>query len=294
MNGTGTVIESQLDWLTCAAHTQEGADRFERYASAWAATTERDVERRTPFRLKGYEGWQRGRVRFGEREGAAIIQLSGDLAARHFDTLLPLADSISRLDIAVTTRLPTEAPDVGLVSYRQAADWYQAHTRAARPSFHGDADGGYTCYVGDRSSDWFLRVYNKAAEARNDPEQADHYARCWRYELECKGASAPVLAAHLGAVGPEDRAADVQSMLHDYATRHGIEPTFERANGAKLIAGFRRRSDRASKLAWLARSVRPAVEWLAESGDARDVFEALGLPYPEAGPSDQPVPLPKD
>lgn len=278
-HSTNVLVESQLDWLTCAAHTERGATTLALLARAWADTTETDVARPTPFRLKGYQGWQRGRVRLGERPGAALIQLSGDLARSHFDTLIPLVDNVSRIDLAATVRLAETDPDVGQRSYAEAVAFYGRHSKAAIPSFHGDADGGYTCYVGDRSSDWFLRIYNKEAESRADLDQARHYERCWRYELEVKGGTANALAGHLLANGPDARAGDVQSMVWEYVHRHGIEPTFDRSTGAKLIPGFRRRSDRDSKLAWLAKSVKPACDWLAETGDSRDVYEALGLPW---------------
>jgi hypothetical protein len=277
MHTTSTVIESQLDWLTAAVHTGDGAAHLERLAHAWSAQETTGGEQRTPFRLKGYEGFQRGRVRFGSREGAAITQLSGDLAARHFDTLVPLADSISRLDIAVTVRLPESDDDLGIRSYTQAKRWYDNHNRAALPSFHGDALGGYTCYVGDRSSDWFLRIYNKAAESRDDPAAVEHYRDCWRYELECKGPTAPRLAAALAVPDEPQRSADIQQMIHDYVSHHGIIPPFDETGGQALVSGFRRRSDRQSKLAWLAKSVRPTIAWLNDTGDAVDALQALGL-----------------
>jgi len=276
-NNTSTVIESQLDWLTAAVHNGASAAHLERLANAWSAQEQHCGEQRVPFRLKGYDGFQRGRVRFGSREGAALVQLSGDLAARHFDTLVPLADSISRLDIAVTVRLPETDDDLGLRSFRQAKRWYDDHNHAALPSYHGDALGGYTCYVGDRSSDWFLRIYNKAAESRDDPGQSEHYRHCWRYELECKGPTAPRLAAALAVPDEGHRSADIQQMLHDYVGRHGILPTFDQTGGQSLVKGFRRRSDRDSKLAWLAKSVRPTIAWLADTGDAADIWQALNV-----------------
>lgn len=277
MHPTATVIESQLDWLTCAVHSGRAADELEHYARMLARTSETATERERPFRIKGYEGWQAGRVRLGLREGAALLQLSGDLAAKHFDDLVPIADSISRVDIAVTARLPQRDDDLGLTTYLAAQRWYQGHLHAARPSFHGDADGGYTCYVGERTSDWFLRVYNKAAESRDDPDQAQHYLNCWRYELECKGGTTQALVGELSARDGDDRAAAIQDMVWEYVKRHGMVPAFPKAGSVSLVPGFRRRSDRETKLAWLQKSVKPAVAWLAKTGDLADVYQSLGL-----------------
>lgn len=274
---TATIIESQLDYLTCAVHSSRKAEKLELLAEAWIKTTELADSRLTPWRLMGYEGWRAGRVSFGQRYGAALVQLSGDLARVHFDTLSDLWDSVSRIDMAVTARVSQPNPDLGSVHYRQALDWYQAHPHAAKPSYHGDGDGGYTCYLGDRTSDRFLRIYNKQAEASHDPLMAAQYCGCWRYELESKGQTAGALALTLQGLTADQRAADIQDMLFDYTSRHGITPVFQRVGGAKLQSGFRRRSDRATRLAWLERTVKPSIDWLRQTGGTTDVLSALGL-----------------
>jgi DNA relaxase NicK len=191
-------------------------------------------------------------------------------------------DSVSRIDLAVTVRLPVENPDLGRLHYDEALSWYTRHPRAARPSFHGDGDGGYTLYLGDRTSDRFLRCYNKAAESAGDPVEAEHYQRCWRYELESKGQTAYVLAGSLAALPQENRPRDVQAYVWDYVNAHGMLPVFGRTSGQKLAGTFRRRSDRDSKLAWLSRTVKPTLEWLSQTGNVRDVYESLGLPFDSA------------
>lgn len=281
-DSTPVIIESQLDYLTCAVHTSKAADRLQRLAEAWAKTTEEPTSEVIPWRLKGYEGWHCGRLSYGQRYGAAIVQLSGDLARQHFDTLSPIWDSVSRLDLAVTVRFPTYQPDLGPMHYREAQAWYDGHPRAARPSYHGDADGGYTLYLGERTSDRYLRCYNKQAEAAKDAAEAEHYARCWRYELETKGGTSHALARCLVQSDPQYRVDDVQASLWDYLNEHGILPTFARSGGRNLAGTFRRRSDRDTKLAWLQRTVKPTIEWLSQTGNIRDVYDRLGLSFDSA------------
>lgn len=278
MHSTATVIESQVDWLTCAVHSGRAAYELEHYARMLANTREPDSLRDEPFHVKGYAGWQRGRVRLGLREGAAIVQLSGDTAAYAFDQLVPIADSISRLDICVTARLPERDDALGRRSYVSAEAFYVSKTHAARPSFHGDADGGYTCYLGERTSARYFRLYNKEAEQHDDPEATARYVNCWRYELQTNGESTGPLASELLAREGDDRAASIQDMLWEYANRHAIAPAFAKAGDRALVPGFRRRSDRQSRLQWLRKSVAPAVARLVETGDYADVYESLGLP----------------
>ena len=271
------VLESQADWLTAAVHTADKNVTLEHYASGWAARELADGAKMRPWRLMGYEGYLAGRVRYGTRQAAGLVQLSGDLAARHLDGLVPLADNVSRLDLAVTAQFTPPQPDTGSVAYLDAEHHYKEHSTAARPWRIADADGGWTTYLGDRSSDTFLRLYNKQAECRASSDAAGelHYAGCWRWELELKGHFAKS-AAHSLQAAP-DRPAFVQGWMYDYVTKHGMRPPWERSGGAKLAGAFRRRSDRESRLSWLRRSVAPSVAWLLENGDRTDVLTALGL-----------------
>ena len=276
------VIECQLDWLTGAVHTGHGTARRMRWVKRLAEAEETRESKLTPFRLCGYEGWHCGRVSFGAREAAGLIQLSGDLARIHFDNLMQWLDSVSRLDLAVTVRLNPADRGPGWRHYNEALGWYQSHPKAARPSYHGDGDGGMTVYLGHRESDRYLRIYDKGAEAHDDVEQATHYAGCWRYELETKGSAASAVAAEVYARGLDQRVPLIRSIVHTYCAKHGILPVFAANGPATLVPGFRRRSDRESRLDWLERTVRPVVEWLGQTGDGEDALRALGLLPPNS------------
>lgn len=277
MDSTTPVIESQVDWLTCAVHSDAKQVDLEHLAAGWATGEVLDRHKMKPFRLMGYEGWRVGRVRYGTRDTGGLVQLSGALAERHLTQLAALADNISRVDCAVTVRLAVLDDHIALDHYNQAIHHRADHPQAAVPWLIQNGRNGATCYIGDRSSDWFLRIYNKQREA----EQADdaqgilHYAACWRYELEVKGQCAAQVAKSLAASA--DRATDVQSAVHDYSTGHGLLPLFARSGGTRLAAGFRRRSDYDTRLRWLRRSVEPAVRWMVANGGRDEVLHALDL-----------------
>jgi len=272
-----TVIESQLDWLTCGWDEGQAADRAEAWAFSKAQAEARLGAREAPFRLMGFSGWAVGRVRFGRRDASALLQLSGQLADAYADTLVPMADRVSRVDLAVTVRLPTPDPFLGETTYAQASNYRADHPKAALPWLVQDDDGGCTAYVGKRTSDTFLRVYNKQAESTqaHDAVAEARYQSCWRYELECKGDTAKAMAT--AATSGSSRAAFVQGQLHEYCRKHGIEPVFPNDGDRMLIPGFRRRSDYQSRLAWLRSSVRPAIAAMLPEGDMRDIIEALGV-----------------
>lgn len=276
-NNQGVVMEAQLDWLTAGFDVGAKADRAEAWAFARAQAEKRSGEREKPFALLGFSGWTVGRVRWGRRADAALLQLSGQLAEDYATTILAKADRVSRVDLAVTVRLAERDDLLGESTYAQAENHYDAHPKTAIPSIIQDGAGGCTVYVGRRTSDRFLRVYNKAAEsiAGGDPIAIARYPNCWRYELECKGSAARPAA--LAAVRALDRAAHLQQYVYDYATDHGIRPAFGAVGNRVLEPGFRRRSDYGTRLAWLQRSVNPAILAMLEVGDRAEILDALGL-----------------
>jgi len=272
-----TVLESQVDWLTCGVHTDAKQVELEHLAIGWAKPEMADGHRMVPFRLLGFEGWRAGRVRYGTRTTGGLLQLSGDLAAQHLGQLVGLADSISRVDLAVTCRTPVLQDGVAQRHYQEALAHLAAHPRAAMPWLVQNARNGETCYVGDRSSDWFLRVYNKQRQQEQvgDAKGQLHYAGCWRYELEVKGCPAELVANRLAESA--DTATDVQCAVHAHCRGHGFSPLFEHTGGTQLVGGFRRQSDYDTRLRWLTRSVAPAVKWMLEQDGRADVLRALDL-----------------
>lgn len=278
MDSNTLIIESQLDWLTGACHTHDGQTWLRHQAESWRDSRECiDYEQRR-FRLMGYEGWSCGRIRYGERGNAGLIQLSGDLADVHFDYLYPQLDNISRLDVAVTARLTPPDVTLGEQHYNEAIAHRDLNPKAARPESHQDGDGGYTCYVGHRSADWFLRVYNKQAERESEKDDAgaDHYKACWRYELELKGKAALQVAETLANVDSKPPA--VQALIYGYCAAHGLAPVWPPAGQIRLAGGFTRRTDRLSREKWLHDTVRPTVHWLIAQAGIENVLAILGLP----------------
>lgn len=226
---SGRVIESQVDWLTVSAHGEDSARSLLDLAHGLARSEELAGAKARPFRLQGYDGSHVGRIEYGARDRAsAILRLIGQVAEDHLAVVLSVADSVTRLDLAVTWRAEPPDPMLGANSYSLAQMHWDKDHRRAMPWHVSDVKGGYTLYIGHRESDNFLRLYNKEAEAKelDDDEQAKRYEACWRYELETKSSTAMRLAHILGDV--EDRAAYVQGYLWTYVERHGVIPPFRK------------------------------------------------------------------
>lgn len=263
---TATVIESQADWLTFAAHTHAHQTRLNAHVPLWLDAESQAGNRTRPFRLLGFEGHQCGRVRAGYSERGVLVQLSGDFADRYLSTALDVADSLTRIDLAVTARLPDPTRLLALEHYAECLDWHSGKPGRAEPTLLQRGAHSATLYVGQRASAFYLRVYNKHQESidNGDDAAAERYRHCWRYELEVKGPDASLLARQLEPV--PDRPGYVQRWVHDWSTRHGLTPAFPQGGGQALQPGFRRRSDAYSRLQWIERRVAPSMQWLIAHG----------------------------
>lgn len=278
VNGTGVVIESQVDWLTVSAHGECSADRLLDLAHSLAKVESTRGNKRKPWRSMGYTGYHVGRVEFGQRDSACtILRLIGQLADDQIGVALSVSDQATRIDLALTHRPEPADPHVGPNAYTLAQMVYAQNPRSALPSATMDGRRGYTFYLGARTSDQYFRLYNKEAECRasEDPAGAQRYAGCWRYELELKGGNVRKVAE--AAFDVDDRADYVQSYLAQYATAHGIPTPFSSGANRVLLPGFRRRSDADTRLAHLEKNVRPTIAWLRDQGKLELALDALGL-----------------
>lgn len=272
MQPTITIVESQCDWLTVTCTKPDREADFRWWANRLLSQEEREGGKRRDYALRGYVGLRCGRCRFGLRADGEILQLSGDLAREAVHTAVQVADNCSRIDLAVTVRQEPFDDAQEFYHYHDIRGWEGPEGRKPTSTYIESSDGGSTCYVGQRSSDVMLRVYNKEAES-----QDDHYMHCHRYELEIKGdRSLPTLRALDAHQYPGDYC---RGIVFRWASEHGLVPVFNETTTLRIVPGFRRRSDVDTKLRWLYDSVKPTVDWLREFGRGTDASRALGLDH---------------
>jgi DNA relaxase NicK len=271
------VLESQVDWLTVAAHSSRLANRWHMHCLHLQTLEAHEGAKLRPFHLNQYIGQQCGRVRFGVTHNACLVQLSGEAATDNFSFFWPDHDSITRLDVAVTYRTPEYDLAVAGRAYVDAIAHRAHNPRAALPTLISNGDGGSTLYLGSRKSSRFARWYYKEAEclARNDRAGAERYDRAWRIEIELHDVDAQavgMMLAEPGAAGPK-----IRYYIGHYLGTHGIECPYDMSQRETLPRGFRRRSDRETRLDWLGRTVRPTIDWLKTSCTADELRAILGL-----------------
>jgi hypothetical protein len=278
MDSSGRVIEAQVDWLTVSAHSEERSRKLSDFADDLLTGEVAAGNHKTGWRSMGYEGFHSGHIDWGRRDDRqAILRVSGGPADALLVPALALADNCSRLDLCVTWRAAPPDPHIGANAYSLAFLFHQTHSRSARPEFQGDADGGYTCKVGNRRSPFHGRLYNKEAEraSRLDADLAKHYQACWRYEVEAHDARALALATMVAE--RVERPAAIQQYLYDWWNTHGVPTAFPESGADALELGFHRRSDDETRLRHLERNVRPTIKRLRAHGREDDLRERLGF-----------------
>lgn len=277
-HSSGLVIESQVDYLRASVHGERAASHLLHLAQGLQEEEKSRGNRERRWRLMGYEGTRAGRVAYGQRDQASTtIDLSGDSANEYLAAVLPLADTVTRVDLAVTWRADPPVPFLGQDTYQAAFAWYKAARGRALPTCILNGSGGSTVYLGKRTSENFLRIYNKEAECRatGDWPNVARYRDCWRFELEVKGGLAHKLAHEVAE--EKERYFYVSTYLHRYLEAHGIPPPFDHWTADSLLPGFHRRSDDEVTLKHLARNVAPSVRRLQAHGRGEHALQALGL-----------------
>lgn len=266
-----TVVESRLDYLTVTAVEPKKQDGLFHLGMALVDAAIDEKNKPHPFRANGYEGRAAQWASVGKRADSVLVRLSGAKADEWFDYCWLSADHCTRIDLCVTVRY--EGGNDGVAKRAEAeCNTWKAETGRTLKCWT-IRDNGYTntCYLGQRVSDLFARVYDKRLESGDVA-----YEGCWRWEVEVKGDPAQRTASALHSCG--DRPGRITSAVHSHFSRRGVTVPFEPTANSLHLQTIRAPSDATTRLRWLSESVRPCVQWLCGAGYVNEACEALGLP----------------
>lgn len=270
-NSIACLVEAGVDWITARATPEADPDSMKQLGYSLTYDEIHRGHKPSAWTFFGYSGVTAGDVSWGVCERGCIVQLRGPMAALHWPTAARLADRINRLDIMATVR--TTVPDLPIAQKLWEA--YQVapngnHRKAHAALVTNDVGGG-TFYYGRRGSEWFTRVYDKAAES----PRIHAYANCWRYEAELTGKTALTVVGRL-LTAPDSRRECV-GLLYAYLTDRGLPCLLPSDNAVRVPVSHVSASSDSAALDWLAHSVQPTVRRLLRNGRAEAVLDALGL-----------------
>jgi len=222
----------------------------------------------------GYKGVQCGKIFVGESAQGILIVATSSAAVLAYEHLYIPEMHVSRLDIQVTVWNPLESDATGVLSEQNARDHKKRGGKGNNRQIKhiADDEGGYTLYIGSRSSTSFLRLYNKGVESKEE-----YYGGSWRYEVEMHNALATQVAEALnGAKAGLETA--IVSTVALYCRNRGLYLSWggdAQFNVLRPLPSVE--TDDIRSLRWLASQVKPTVQRLLHAGYATDVAQALGL-----------------
>jgi hypothetical protein len=225
-----------------------------------------------PWSGLGYYGQQIGKVAFGSSSQGALLQASGHTAHELME-LGPQWVNCSRLDVQATLWFERGGPELPL--YMARASLAAREGAMGTPWQVTSIDGhgkGNTTYIGSRTSEVYVRIYDKGAESGDED-----YEGAVRFEAEYKGKAATRILNDTEGVLP--CAEWWYSVVARTLLRRGISlPAVSELAYIPTPDDEPAVSDEARRLAWLAGSVAGVVAKLIAGGVDRGlIVDTLGL-----------------
>lgn len=174
-----------------------------------------------------------------------------------------LGGRVSRLDLAIDVK--NGGIDFASVCKPNRLP-YKGKGRTPKLTPVGDEEDGWTVYVGSRSSDKFLRIYDKALE------QGDHDNDWVRIELECKGIVAHYLGKTLSKTDVPTAYATASELMRGMVNFKG--ETWSAALSQRRVEISIPKQTERDTLRWLTDITAPALARLISERPSEDI---LGL-----------------
>jgi len=256
-----------VDYFTITTATEQKTADMLHHLFDHIGTEPMTQELAKRWSFKGYHGWNYQGIKYGIRKDEGIVTASGADAAWLLPMLAKYRSNCPRIDLAVTISLAAPDHDVAGRAYASAIDTGRVMVTSIINSL-----AGRTTYLGSRTSSRFARLYDKGAHIGGQT------GIIWRYEVEYKKPVAEeVLATWLSS---KDRANLIGGLVFSHFLDRGVEPLYLPEYAVNAIEIPTSEPTVGKTLAWLSKSVRPALGRLIVAGWGREAYEALGLPHP--------------
>jgi DNA relaxase NicK len=264
------LLECGVDWITATASSQGRANALASRLREYVDERGSEGYQIKPWSWNGYVGSNVDGASWGKRDDGVIVRLSGSMCMRHWKSVLVFADNVSRIDVQATALDRDGTADHAYNGWVRVNEMSAVQAGMTHARFTISAPSGATLNVGSRSSDRYLRLYDKSAES-----QGEYPYRSWRYEVEYKGRRAYRVAQA------------IYTGRHEATYCHQqVEAAFV-ANGLHLVApaptfswrdaGVIHVTDDQRRLEWVRRCIRPVIGRLVEAYTSDTVAQALGF-----------------
>jgi DNA relaxase NicK len=266
------ILEAAIDYVTISAMSNQVA-LVRSVANKLCSQRVRlgDVDKFSS--ALGYDGIQVGPVFFGVREdGRGLLRVSGPTAEQAFDELSGKEMHFTRLDIQMTIRRSGLLHNPFLAktlmresNRRRLANPTQNYSHVRMIDGNGRGD---TVMVGSRASGKYARIYDKAAESKDE-----RYDGCWRYEIEYKQHYADLVRDILRDT--HNKPDVIVDLIVSQMDAWEIPACVSRETSLFVRGPASLPTDNERSLAWLRKQVLPTVIRLRDAGYGPEVDELL-------------------
>lgn len=263
------LVDVGVDWITATSpKTNQTAGLWTR-ALFWLSQEEKRGMDQRAWTFSGYRGLAAGSVQFGDRDDGVCFRLGSHMAKKNWRTVFETCRRASRIDLQYTLRFECDPAQIIARHYRQAKREKKRCPGGPSFSMFSPSDTSSTLYLGSRSSDVFMRIYDKWRESKSDA-----WSKCVRFEMELKNNPATSFAHSLLTEGSDGGPiiAEISRLLEGRGQTPWITETRRASFDAPLPA-----SDDSRSLTWLATQVAPVLERLFEKGKGEEALRALKL-----------------
>jgi DNA relaxase NicK len=267
---TTEIRSAGVDTLTCSAERDKSGSHLLELARQLQLAEARHGSKLSPFKRAVYSGVQSAHVAWGEQKDRVLVELRGRWAHDWWNSVLPLASKVSRLDVQVSVFQEPYDHDMALRLYLGDRKRAEQRGRPSQFRYQGEADGGSTLYIGKGASRYQGRLYERYFKSHQEDE-----LNVWRYEVQCRRERARQVADLIR--GTEDVRPFLSGLVHQHFARRGVVPIFDPQTDVSVAPLPEAETDSHKSLNWLASSVRPALARHEAWGTHEQAIRALGI-----------------
>ena len=263
-------IDSGVDWLTVTTVAGQESARMLETARAFVLEAYPNEALPEAWSAMGYKGQSYGALKYGRRkQDEAILILSSGLADKFGIRFRIPPDRVTRCDLQVTVALDEPDPYVAYKLYQALTRQVENGNLTTRLKYISSGTGD-TLYIGSRSSELSLRLYDKS----KDYPGMDR-GLAWRSEVEYKRGRAK--SVYRSIESARARYTRIATHVFDEFQRKGVSPLFDKGEPNVAMETQVKVSTPDTKLSWLERCVAPVVTQLVTLGYEEEVIRSLKL-----------------
>lgn len=269
------IVDSGVDYLTLTATaTHNQAALWEHGANFLDRQQLLGGQEVRPVEVMGYRGFQVEGVMLGRRDDSVMLRASSGVANDLWRYMLPQDRcwNVRRIDAQVTGKFDSDYESYGVSVEAQALAFRACQKTAAhgRIETHRGNGRGDTCSLGSRSSNRYLRCYDKTREQRNEIEPG-----IWRWEVEYKAELAVKIAELISCTASP--AGAIIPLVESEFKRKGVTVPWRTGEEMRVPTVGLAKTDDERRLRWLIMQVKPVVGRLVKVFGQDVVLAALGL-----------------